>query len=38
MVFSRKEGQDVLDKIEEIAAFGGQNGKAIAEDGDFAAV
>ena len=29
MVFGRKEGQDVLDKSEEIAAFGGQDGKAV---------
>jgi hypothetical protein len=38
MVFGRKEGQDVLDKTEEIAAFGGQDGKAVSEDGDFTAV
>ncbi len=38
MVFGGKEGQDVLDKSEEIAAFGGQDGKAVAEDGDFAAL
>lgn len=38
MIFGRKEGQDVLDKSEEIAAFGGQDGKAIAKDGNFAVV
>ena len=38
MVFGRREDQDILDKIEEIVAFGGYDGKAVAEDGDFAVV
>jgi hypothetical protein len=37
MVLAEKKAM-VYWKIEKIAAFGGQDGKAVSEDGDFTAV